>query len=63
MDEAVAGSVKVLTVKNENMQAMLCEFGSTPFHIILPGTMLRLKRDNRRELAKATTYESMSVQT
>jgi hypothetical protein len=63
IDEVVAGSLKVQTVKNRNKQATLREFGSTPFHIILPGTMLRLKRGNRRELADATTYDSMPVQT
>jgi hypothetical protein len=63
IDEVVAGSLKVPTVKNGNKSVTLREFGSTPFHIILPGTMLRLKRGNRRELADATTYESMPVQT
>jgi hypothetical protein len=59
IDEVVAGPLKVPTVKNGNKQATLREFGSTPFNIILPGSMLRLERDNRRELADATTYESV----
>jgi hypothetical protein len=63
IDEVVAGSLKVQTVKNGNKQATLREFGSTLFHIILPGTMLRLKRGSRRELVDATTYDSMPVQT
>jgi hypothetical protein len=63
IDEVVAGSLKVQTVKNGNKQATLTEFGFTPFHIILPGTMLRLKRGSRCELADATTYDSMPVQT
>jgi hypothetical protein len=35
IDEVVAGSLKVQTVKNGNKQATLREFGSTPFNIIL----------------------------
>jgi hypothetical protein len=62
-DKVVAGLLKVLAVKNENKQATLGKFGSTPFHIILPGNMLQLKSDNCRELADATTYKSVPVQT
>jgi hypothetical protein len=63
IDKVVAGSLKVPTVKNENKQDTLPDFDSTPLHIILPGSILQLKRDNGHELANTTMYESVPVQT